>query len=119
MEVLKVLGSTNDQAEAVAEAIIRHEDMGVDGTITFMGQLIQLATLYDNVGVYDGVEDFGELVHETTRDSVNVAFPRLSWCNWFASTVRAEERNKPWCHTTHIPNFDKTMEASTLHKVWE
>ena len=45
MEVLKILGSSDDLAEAIAEAIIRHENMGVDGTITFMGQLIQLATL--------------------------------------------------------------------------
>lgn len=119
MEVLKILGSTHDQAEAVAEAIIRHEDMGVDGTITFMGQLIQLATLYDNVGVYDGVGDFGQLVHDTTRDNVNTTFPRLSWCSWFANTVRAEEGYKPWCHTTHIPGFDKVMEANTLQKPWE
>lgn len=51
MEVLKVLGGSTDQAEAIAEAIIRHQDIGVDGTITFLGQLIQLATLYDNFGV--------------------------------------------------------------------
>lgn len=69
MEVLKVLGSTNDQAEAVAEAIIRHEDMGIDGTITFMGQLIQLATLYDNVGKYEGVDGFGDIIHEITREA--------------------------------------------------
>ncbi|THY07704.1 cyanamide hydratase [Aureobasidium pullulans] len=119
MEVLKVLGSTNDQAEAVAEAIIRHEDMGIDGTITFMGQLIQLATLYDNVGKYEGVDGFGDIIHETTRDSVNKTHPRLRWCSWFAETVRKEEGNKPWCHTTHIPNFDKEMEANTLHKQWE
>lgn len=118
-EVLQVLGSTSDQAEAVAEAIIRHEDMGVDGYITFMGQLIQLATLYDNVGVYEGIERFGDLVHETTRDEVNKAFPRLRWCDWFAGTVRKEERLKPWCHTTHIPQFDKQIEANHLHRKWE
>lgn len=119
MEVLKVLGGSTDQAEAVAEAIIRHQDMGVDGTITFLGQLIQLATLYDNVGVYDGIEDFGSWIDEATRDSVNTAFPRQDWCSWFACTVRKEEANKPWCHTTHIPQFDKQMEANTLMKPWE
>ncbi|XPS93880.1 Cyanamide hydratase [Ascochyta lentis] len=119
MEVLKVLGSTHDQAEAVAEAIIRHEDMGVDGTITFMGQLIQLATLYDNVGKYEGFQEFGELVHENTRDEVNKAFPRLRWCTWFAEAVRREEDLKPWCHTTHIPRFDKQMKANTLQRKWE
>ncbi|KAF2011246.1 cyanamide hydratase [Aaosphaeria arxii CBS 175.79] len=119
LEVLKILGATTDQAEAVAEAIIRHEDMGVDGQITFLGQLIQLATLYDNVGVYEGVEGFGEVVHERTKDEVNTAFPRLRWCEWFAGTVRREEGMKPWCHTTHIPGFDKQMEANTLQKKWE
>lgn len=119
MEVLKVSGSTDDQAEAVAEAIIRHQDMGVDGTITFTGQLIQLATLYDNVGVYEGVEDFGGLIHEETRALVNKAFPRLRWTSWFAGTVRIEENCKPWCHTTHIPDFDKKIKANTLQKPWE
>lgn len=93
--------------------------MGVDGTITLMGQLIQLATLYDNAGTYEGVEDFGKLVHDTTRDSVNKAFPRNGWCSWFAERVRGEVSNKPWCHTTHIPHFDKMMEANTLQKPWE
>lgn len=119
MEVLKILGSSDDLAEATAEAIIRHEDMGIDGTITFMGQLIQLATLYDNVGEYDDISDFGSLIHETTRDSVNMAFPRLRWTNWFANTVREEISFKPWCHTTHIPDFDTKMEANTLQKPWE
>ncbi|KAH7349461.1 cyanamide hydratase [Plectosphaerella cucumerina] len=119
MEVLKVLGGSADQAEAVAEAIIRHEDMGVDGTITFLGQLIQLATLYDNTGVYEGIDGFGSWVGESTRHSVNTAFPRRGWCSWFACTVRKEEANKPWCHTTHIPRFDKQLEGNTLMKPWE
>ncbi|KAM0546944.1 hypothetical protein ACHAPJ_010604 [Fusarium lateritium] len=119
MEVLKVLGGSTDQAEAVAEAIIRHQDMGLDGTITFLGQLIQLATLYDNVGVYEGIEDFGSWIDDTTRDNINKAFPRNRWCSWFACTVRKEVTNKPWCHTTHIPRFDKKMEANTLMKPWE
>jgi cyanamide hydratase len=119
MEVLKVLGGSTDQAEAVAEAIIRHEDMGIDGNITFLGQLIQLATLYDNVGAYDGIDDFGSWVDDTTRNSINTAFPRHGWCSSFACTVRKEESNKPWCHTTHIPQFDKQMEANTLMKPWE
>ncbi|KAF9891440.1 hypothetical protein FE257_003906 [Aspergillus nanangensis] len=43
LSALRDFGATTDQAEAVAEAIIRHQDMGVDGTITYIGQLIQLA----------------------------------------------------------------------------
>ncbi|RGP70210.1 cyanamide hydratase [Fusarium sporotrichioides] len=119
MEVLKVLGGTTDQAEAVAEAIIRHQDVGVDGTITFLGQLIQLATLYDNVGVYEGIEDYGSWVDEATRDNINKTFPRHKWTSCFASVIRQEESNKPWCHSTHIVDFPEKLEANTLMKPWE
>ena len=80
--------------------------MGVDGAITVMEQLIQLATLYDNAGKYEEVDNFGDLVHEGTRHSVNSAFPRLGRCSWFRRARRGEIRNKPWCHTAHIPQFD-------------
>ncbi|KAM0300695.1 hypothetical protein HYE67_005019 [Fusarium culmorum] len=119
MEVLKVLGGTTDQAEAVAEAIIRHQDVGVDGTITFLGQLIQLATLYDNVGVYEGIEDYGSWVDEVTRDNINREFPRHKWASCFASVIRQEESNKPWCHSTHIVDFPEKLEANALMKPWE
>ncbi|KAM0206396.1 hypothetical protein ACHAQD_001568 [Fusarium lateritium] len=119
MEVLKVLGGSTDQAEAVAEAIIRHQDMGVDGTITFLGQLIQLATLYDNVGDYEGIEDFGGWIDEATRDNINKAFPRHEWSSAFACVIRQEESNKPWCHSTHIPDFPGMIEGNTLMKKWD
>lgn len=35
-----------DQAESVAEAIIRHQDLCTKGKITAMGQLLQLATIF-------------------------------------------------------------------------
>lgn len=34
-----------DQAESIAEAIIRHQDLCEEGTITALGQLLQMATL--------------------------------------------------------------------------
>ena len=34
------------QAEAVTEAVIRHQDIGTKGKITRLGQLIQLATIF-------------------------------------------------------------------------
>lgn len=117
--VLKDFGASKDQAEAAAEAIIRHQDLGVNGTITFMGQLIQLATIYDNVGSHPHVKNFGELIHETTRTEINEAYPRDKWCSLFASVIRKEEEIKPWCHSTHILNFDKEIEANTLMKQWE
>ncbi|KAL6228637.1 hypothetical protein BDW75DRAFT_251137 [Aspergillus navahoensis] len=119
LQVLKDLGATVDQAEAAAEAIIRHQDTGVDGTITFLGQLIQLATLYDNVGAHPRVKGFEGMIHPTTRAEVNEAHPRSGWCGFFASVIRKEEGAKPWCHSTHIVDFDKQVEGNTLMKQWE
>ncbi|KAL1837158.1 hypothetical protein VTJ49DRAFT_4204 [Mycothermus thermophilus] len=84
------------QAEAVCEAIIRHQDLGGPGTITLLGQILQLATIYDNVGHRP------YLVHEKTRDDVNRVFPRGGWGGCFAETVRREVSAKPWAHSTHI-----------------
>ncbi|KAF6814156.1 cyanamide hydratase [Colletotrichum sojae] len=112
-------GAPADQAEAVCEAIIRHQDMGVDGTIAYLGQLIQLATLYDNVGRHPRVGDFDKMVHGETRREINEAHPRLGWCSFFASTIRKEEDIKPWCHSTHIVDFDKEIESNTLMRQWE
>lgn len=38
-----------DQAESIAEAIIRHQDLCDEGTITALGQLLQMATLFGNL----------------------------------------------------------------------
>ncbi|KAL4816692.1 hypothetical protein BDW67DRAFT_175316 [Aspergillus spinulosporus] len=118
LQVLRDLGATVDQAEAAAEAIIRHQDMGVDGTITFLGQLIQLATLYDNVGAHPRVKGFEKLIHPTFRGEVNEAHPRMGWCGFFAGVIRKEEDVKPWCHSTHIVDFDKQIEGNILMKQW-
>lgn len=39
-------GAPRDQAEAVSEAIIRHADLGQTGTLTTLGLLIQLSTVF-------------------------------------------------------------------------
>lgn len=88
--------ASQSQAEAVAEAIIRHQDIGTTGKITFLGQLIQLATLYDNTGGNP------ELVSKETRDDVNREFPRGGWEGCFARTIGEEIGLKPWAHTTHL-----------------
>lgn len=82
-------GAAQPQAEAVAEAIFRHQDLGDTGKITFLGQLIQLATIYDNMGGNPG------LVHSDTKIEVNEMFPRLGWSQCFAATIREENGLKP------------------------
>lgn len=98
--VQKQPGSSQSQAEAVAEAIFRHQDLGTTGTITFLGQLIQLATIYDNMGGNT------ELIHPETKLDVVKVFPRLGWSQCFASTIREENGLKPWAHTTSLGEED-------------
>lgn len=119
LQVLRDAGSTQDQAESICEAIIRHQDLGTEGNITFLGQVIQLATIYDNVGKHPNVENFGDIIHAETRDDVNKEFPRMEWLSCFAHTIREEEHLKPWCHTTHIPNFAEQVESNPLMKPYE
>lgn len=119
LDLLQDTGSNKDQAGAVCETIIRHQDLGTEGNITFLGQLIQLATIYDNVGEHPNVKDFGKIIHEKTREEVNNAFPREGWLGCFAATIRKEEELKPWCHTTHIPKFAEQVEGNQLQKPYE
>jgi len=51
LDVLKGLHAPIAQAENVAEAVIRHQDLGEVGKITRIGALIQLATIFDNMGL--------------------------------------------------------------------
>ncbi|KAJ0113804.1 hypothetical protein J7T55_010048 [Diaporthe amygdali] len=108
------LGAPQSQAEAVAEAIIRHQDLGSTGTITFLGQLIQLATVYDNMGDNPG------LIHSDTKVDVNKAFPRLGWSKCFSATIREEVGLKPWAHTTHLGEaFPRGVENNKLMSEFE
>ncbi|KAK7912017.1 MFS transporter [Apiospora marii] len=84
------------QAEAVAEAIIRHQDLGTEGTISLLGQVAQLATVYDNMGARP------ELVHARTRDAVVGRWTRLGWSACFEGVIREEMGLKPWGHTSHL-----------------
>lgn len=44
LQQLQAFGAPKAQAESVCEAIIRHQDPGETGTISRMGQLVQIAT---------------------------------------------------------------------------
>lgn len=108
----------------MCEAIIRHQDLALGGvglragTITLLGQVLQLATVYDNVGAR------AHVVHAATRDDVNRAFPRGGWAACFADTVRREIAAKPWAHSTHIGGpggelFVNAVEGNMLMKAYE
>lgn len=119
IDIVRERGGTEDQAHAVAEATIRHQDLGTDGTITFLGQVIQLATIYDNAGQHPYMANIGQMIHEKTRDDLVKEFPSEGWLGCFANTIRDEEKQKPWCHSTHIPDFPAKIEANPLMKPYE
>lgn len=77
-----------------------YQELGEKGNITFLGQLIQLATIVDNLGGNAG------LVHLDTLADVNGAFPRLGWSRCFAATIREDNSLKPWAHTTTLGEED-------------
>ncbi|KAJ5131550.1 uncharacterized protein N7515_007589 [Penicillium bovifimosum] len=104
-----------DQAEGVAEAVIRHQDLCQKGKITALGQLLQLATIFDNTGAY------ANLVHPSTIEDVSKHFPRLQWSNCFVSTINEEIRLKPWAHSTTLgeKEFPERILGNTLMAPYE
>jgi hypothetical protein len=46
LNFLRDTGASKDQAEAVSEAIIRHADLGETGTLSSLGMMIQLSTVF-------------------------------------------------------------------------
>ncbi|EER34376.1 hypothetical protein CTRG_01237 [Candida tropicalis MYA-3404] len=94
-----ILSKTNgnkDYADAVCEAIVRHQDFGNVGYITTLGLILQIGTMLDNVG------DHSHLIHIDTLDAVNKAFSRNNWLNCFADAIDYENKLKPWGHTTAL-----------------
>lgn len=100
LSLLRSLSAPLPQAEQVAESVIRHQDLGTTGTLTRIGALVQLATIFDNMGENE------QLVHRETIDSVVGKWPRMKWSSCFAKTIREENGLKPWAHTTHLGEED-------------
>ncbi|KAI9698972.1 MAG: hypothetical protein M1836_003161 [Candelina mexicana] len=109
----KEFNAPRAQAEAVCEAIVRHQDLGETGCITTIGRLVQLATVFDNLGGNK------ELVHQGTIDDVTARFPRLKWSSCFATTIREEVGIKPWSHTTALDEFAEGVEGNELMRPYE
>ncbi|KAK7682007.1 hypothetical protein QCA50_014971 [Cerrena zonata] len=102
-------GGHGDQADGVCEAIVRHQDLFVKGgNITMIGQILQLATVLDNIGIRANLISMGLI------ESVTTAFPRKGWSEYFGKTIEKEEALKPWCHTTtfEIPNWKEGVSSN-------
>ena len=138
----KDLHAPTAQAEAVTEAIIRHQDIGTTGKITSLGQLLQLATIFGMrlwfllcligwllaprilSGLTRGTDNMGghaELVHKETIEDVVKHYPRKKWSSCFATTIKKENRLKPWAHTTALGEreFPEGVENNELMKPYD
>ncbi|EXJ71481.1 uncharacterized protein A1O5_05289 [Cladophialophora psammophila CBS 110553] len=92
-----------EQAESVAEAIIRHQDIQEKGKVTLVTRLIHWGTLLDNIGVAK------ELVHPDTIENVVREYPRAGWNRCFKRTVEKEKRYKPYAMVSRIGGFEELI----------
>lgn len=95
-----------DQAESVAEAIIRHQDVQPNGSVSLMTRLIHWGTLLDNIGAGP------ELVDEGTIEEVCKEYPRKGWSGCFKRTVEEELKLKPYAMVSRIENFEERIEKN-------
>lgn len=109
--ILKHSNGNQDYAEAVAEAIIRHQNLGDVGYITSLGLIIQILTILDNVGKNL------EYINPKTLARVNEKYLREGWLGCFADAIDNENKQKPWGHTSQlgVPNFRDDVMANKLN----
>lgn len=94
------------QAESVAEAIIRHQDIQDKGNISLMTRLIHLGTLLDNIGAG------AKLVSKDTIENVNKEYPRSGWSGCFKNTVEKEKLHKPYAMVSRIEGFEDAIDRN-------
>lgn len=95
-----------DQAESIAEAIIRHQDVQPLGKITLLTRLIHWGTLLDNIGAVV------ELVDQKTIEAVCAEYPRKGWCGCFKGTVEEEKKLKPYAMVSRIEGFEAMIDKN-------
>ncbi|KAF8952269.1 hypothetical protein BGZ46_003596, partial [Entomortierella lignicola] len=93
-----------DQAESVAEAIIRHQDVQPNGGISLLTRLIHWGTLLDNIGAGS------ELVDGETIENVCKEYSRKGWGGCFKGTVEEEKKLKPYAMVSRIEGFEELIE---------
>ncbi|CAI5756740.1 unnamed protein product [Candida verbasci] len=94
--ILKQTDCNQEFADAVTEAIIRHQDLGESGYITTLGLILQISTILDNVGKNT------DLIHKDTLNVINKKYSREGWLSCFANVIESENKLKPWSHTTSL-----------------
>jgi cyanamide hydratase len=89
-----------EQAESVAEAIIRHSDIQDKGYITLVTRLIHLGTLLDNIGAS------AELINKQTIENVVSEYPRPGWSGCFTRALGKEKAFKSYAMVARIEGFE-------------
>jgi cyanamide hydratase len=102
-----------EQAESVMEAILRHQDIQDKGKVTTMTQLIQLATILDNVG------GNAEMVNKETIEEVVKEWPRTRWSECFKVVVEREKEIKPWAMVSRIEGFEEMIMNNKTMRKWD
>ncbi|TFK49760.1 cyanamide hydratase [Heliocybe sulcata] len=113
-DLILSLGGVEDQADSVCDAIVRHQDIFVKGgNITLIGQILQLATILDNVGLR------ANLINPDLIKTTTAAFPRKGWSEHFARVVEKELSLKPWCHTStfEVPGWTEGVRSNFAEDV--
>ena len=59
------------------------------------------------------------LVDRSVIEQVVKQLPRLKWSACFSSTINKEIDEKPWCHTTAIPDFAEVVAGNKLMAPYE
>jgi cyanamide hydratase len=90
-----------EQAESVAEANIRHQDIQHSGRITLMTRIIHLGTLLDNLGVGK------ELVHGKTVENIVNAYTSHGWTECLTRMLQKEKSLKPNAMVTQLEKLRK------------
>ncbi|KAI0038483.1 cyanamide hydratase [Auriscalpium vulgare] len=113
-DLILSLGGVEDQADSVCDAIVRHQDIFVKGgNITMVGQILQLATILDNVGIR------ADLISPELIKTTVAAHPRKGWSEHFARVVEKELALKPWCHTStfEVPSWKEGVKSQFARDV--
>jgi cyanamide hydratase len=95
-----------EQAESVAEAIIRHSDIQDKGYITLVTRLIHLGTLLDNIGAN------AELINKQAIENVSTEYPRPRWSGCFTRALGKEKAFNPYAMVARIEGFEGMIEKN-------
>lgn len=103
----------SDYADAVTEAIIRHQDLNDKGFITQLGLILQISTVLDNAGI----DEVSSLIHSDTLRVANEHYSREGWLGCFADAINKENTLKPWGHTSSlgVEEFPTNVLNNPLH----